>query len=151
MIPSLLLAYFYCQWFQADTVENRKRVVLGYKVYFISWVILCIVFIGVVVWLPQSYLPRDYVEIDGKKHILTDEDKRTIKFWLIIFAVIVSILVSYLQFYFYRVAKKWATMEKLISDYQWALDRNRTIFKQMKAKIHAKTRLHFYMSFLVQK
>ena len=81
------------------------------------WVFLCIIFIGVVIWLPESYLPRDYIEIDGKKHVLTPEDKHEIKFWLIVFAVIVGFLFSLLQYYFYRVAKKWSTMEKLMSDY----------------------------------
>ena len=81
------------------------------------WVFLCSIFIGVVIWLPESYLPRDYVEIDGKKHVLTAEDKHEIKFWLIVFAFIVGILFSLLQYYFYRVAKKWSTMEKLMSDY----------------------------------
>lgn len=75
-------------------------------------------FVGVVIWLPESYLPRDYVEIDGKKHMLTDDDKHTIKFWLIVFAVIIGIFVSFLQYYFYKVAKKWSTMEKLMSDYR---------------------------------
>lgn len=91
---------------------------MGYKIYFISWVILSIIFIGVVIWLPESYLPKDYIEIDGKRHQLTPEDKHEIKFWLIIFSFITAILVIWLQYYFYTVAKKWSTMEKLMSDYR---------------------------------
>ena len=71
MIPIFLLAYFYIQQFQADTVENRRRVCLGYKIYFITWIIMSCIFVGFVIWMPESYLPKDYVEIDGKKHAKT--------------------------------------------------------------------------------
>ena len=73
---------------------------------------MCIAFVCVVIYLPKSYMPKDYHEIDGVEHKLTDEDRETIKFYLILFSVLVGLFVSWLQYYFYRVAKKWSTMEE---------------------------------------
>ena len=115
MLPGMLLAYFYCQWFSADTVKNRRRVVLGYQIIFYFWVLLSIAFICVVIWIPKSYLPNSYIEIDGKKHELTDEDKKTIRFYLIIFACFAGLFFSWVQYYFYSVAKRWSRIERLTS------------------------------------
>ena len=112
----IILAYWFFEWFRADTRLNRRNITAGFKYNLIFSTCSLFVMVITVRFMPISYIPDEFPGREVKRMKLNKEMKLKIKQGLFIVLLMLLIINFFTQAYFYNVAVKWSTMPSLLGN-----------------------------------